>query len=197
MKRVNCLLVISVVCMTFSLLGCTAENEDINENTNLHSVVLLDESGNLILMTKGISTLPSGSTVSGTGYYANGDNCTLTYYPASGYNSTCSWDWHDGSFVQTAGSSSASIRRDYQVTITETLAVKRTFQITINTNGNGLWIAGGGTYEEGSVCLLTAKGANFSGWVDRTGGINVTVSTSQNYRFTVTKDRMLFAVYNL
>lgn len=195
MKLINCLITILGIFLSFSFFCCTPENDDVNVIVNRHTVILLDERGYLIPITKGTSTLQSGSKISGTGYYANGDNCTLLYSPASGYNSTCSWDWHDGTSVQTASSSSSTIRRDYKVTVVETLVSKRSFKITINTNGNGTWISGAGTYEEGSTCMVTAKSGNFDGWYDRTDGGNTLVSTSRNYRFTVNENRMLFANY--
>ena len=73
---------------------------------------------------------------------------------------------------------------------------KKNYQIIINTDGNGLWISGGGTYEKGTTCMVSARSGDFEGWYDRTGGGNVLVSTSRNYRFTVTANRMLFAKYN-
>lgn len=73
---------------------------------------------------------------------------------------------------------------------------KENYQIIINTDGNGTWVSGGGTYEEGSTCMVSARSGNFDGWYDRTGGGNTLVSTSRNYRFTVTGNRMLFAKYN-
>ena len=197
MKQNNCLFSILTTCMLFSFFCCTSEKEEIKVDIKRYAVLLLDENGKLISMTKGVSTLPSGSQVLGTGYYANGDNCTLTYSPAHGYSSTCSWDWHDGTSVQTANSSSSTIRRDYKVTVSETLVSKKNFQIIINTNGNGLWISGAGTYEEGTMCILTAKNGNFDGWYEHTDGKNLLVSTSRNYRFTVTENRMLFAQYHL
>lgn len=182
MKQNNCLFSILTTCMLFSFFCCTSEKEEIKVDIKRYAVLLLDENGKLISMTKGVSTLPSGSQVLGTGYYANGDNCTLTYSPAHGYSSTCSWDWHDGTSVQTANSSSSTIRRDYKVTISETQLHKSYLLTLVASPIPGGTVSGNGTKQAGSTVNIKANANNnfsFDGWYS--GNIKLSSNLSYSY----------------
>lgn len=92
MKQFNLWIAISGLSLTTSFLSCTKEEFSVSgKNENIHLVILVDEYGNPNPSTKG-SRLPSGSTLNGTGYYADRDGCTFSYSPTSDYNSSCTWD---------------------------------------------------------------------------------------------------------
>ena len=84
---------------------------------------------------------------------------------------------------------------DVNTSVVFTQDKKETYTILINTNGNGTWISGGGTYEEGSVCMVSARSGDFEGWYDETDGGMTFVTSSRNYHFTVASNRLLFAKY--
>ena len=72
-------------------------------------------------------------------------------------------------------------------------------QYTINVSanpGNGGTVSGGGTYQQGQQCTVTATANNdytFANWTEN-GGV---VSTNASYAFTVTGDRNLVANFNV
>lgn len=191
MKLINYLIAIPSIFLVLLLFSCTPVNEDgFIKNVGKYAVTLVDKDGNPIPVTKGTSTLPSGSRVSGTGYYANGDNCTLSYSPASGYNSTCSWDWHDGTLVQTANSSSATIRRDYKVTVTEAQNPKSYVLTLVASPTSGGSVSGSGTYNVGPVNIKANAnwGYTFEGWYN--GSSKLSASSSYNYSMPSTNSTL-------
>lgn len=183
MKLVDCFLTIPGIFLVFTLFSCTSENEsNMNDYAGKYTVTVVDQYGYLMPVTKAISTLPSGSKVSGTGYYASGDNCTLSYSPAFGYNSMCSWNWHDGTSIRTAQSTSAIIRRDYTVTITET-QIPKSYALTLVASPSlGGRASGGGAYNAGTSVNLSANansGFIFDGWYN--GSTKLSGSPSYSY----------------
>ena len=72
-------------------------------------------------------------------------------------------------------------------------------QYTINVSanpGNGGTVSGGGTYQQGQQCTVTATANNdytFANWTENDG----VVSTNASYTFTVTSDRNLVANFNV
>ena len=122
-------------------------------------------------------------TVSGTGCGKPNGTYTLTATPASGWSS----NWTTKQIVVNGA--------DVNTSVVFTQDKKETYTILINTNGNGTWISGGGTYEEGSVCMVSARSGDFEGWYDETDGGMTFVTSSRNYHFTVASNRLLFAKY--
>lgn len=203
MKTFNLRMAIYSLCLSTIILSCTKENESLlNNSDKLYSVTIVDKNGTPILMTKGTSTLPTGSSISGTGYYADMDLCTLSYSPASGYNSACSWNWHDNQKPEhSSGSSSNNITRDYRVTVTETKKQEPKATITLQTRKGGSYgpaitmrATGGGEKVIGSTCLVSTTAQNY---IDPSGRVNTPtfdgwfignkiVYDKINYSFTVT-----------
>lgn len=170
--------------LLFFLLSCTENENDSKFNVDMprHYVTLVDKYGNSMPVTKGTSTLPSGSKVSGTGYYAHGDNCTLSYFPANGYSPSCSWNWHDGTSVPTASSSSSTIRRDYKVTISETQLPKSYLLTLVASPIPGGTVSGNGTKQAGATVNIKANANNnfsFDGWYS--GNIKLSSNLSYSY----------------
>jgi hypothetical protein len=123
----------------------------------------------------------AGGSVSGAGAYQSGSTCTLTATPNTGYN-----------FVRwTKNGTQVSSSASYSFTVTENASYVAVFSLknyTISASANptaGGSVSGGGTYNHGSTCTLTATaniGYTFTNWTKN----GLVVSTSASYSFTVT-----------
>ena len=133
----------------------------------------------------------AGGTVSGGGSYNYGSSCTLTATPATGY-----------SFVRwTKNGSQVSTSTSYSFTVTESASYVAVFSqnsYTISASANptaGGTVSGGGTYNYGSSCTLTATpatGYSFVRWTKN----GSQVSTNASYSFTVTESASYVAVFS-
>ena len=141
--------------------------------------------------TVNVSANPTiGGSVTGGGTYNQGQSCTVTATPNAGYSFT---NWTENGNV-------VSTNRNYTFTVTgnRTLvanfqAQPQNFNITVSANpSNGGSVAGGGTYQQGQSCTVTATantGYAFANWTEN-GNV---VSTQANYTFTVNGNRTLVA----
>jgi hypothetical protein len=141
--------------------------------------------------TVNVSANPTiGGSVAGGGTYNQGQSCTVTATPNAGYSFT---NWTENGNV-------VSTNRNYTFTVTgnRTLvanfqAQPQNFNITVSANpSNGGSVAGGGTYQQGQSCTVTATantGYAFANWTEN-GNV---VSTQTNYTFTVNGNRTLVA----
>ena len=128
-----------------------------------------------------------GGTVIGSGGYNHGDECTLTAIANEGY-SFVNWT-KDGTEV--------SVDSAYTFAVTETAVYVAHFQLlyTITVSAapaNGGSVEGGGSFNYGQNCTITATASNnynFSHWTDD-GDV---VSMEASYTFTVTGNRSLVA----
>ena len=133
--------------------------------------------------TISVSADPSnGGTVTGGGAFHYGDNCTVSATAANGYTFT---NWTEGSNV-------VSTNASYSFTVTgnRTLVAHFTAQsytITATADpSNGGTVSGGGTFNYGQSCTLTASpasGYTFINWTKN----GQQVSTNASYTFTVTE----------
>ena len=138
------------------------------------------------------SASPSnGGTVSGAGTYQSGSTCTLTATPATGY-----------SFVKwTKNGSQVSTSTSYSFTVTENATYVAVFSLnsyTISVSANptaGGTVSGGGSYNYGSTCTLTATPATGYSFVKWTKN-GSQVSTNASYSFTVTESATYVAVFS-
>lgn len=134
---------------------------------------------------------PVGSgTVTGAGEYVSGTTCTLTATPDNGYTFN-HWE---------IGGTSVGQNTTYSFTVTQNVTVTAVFTqdlytvSTVSSPANGGTTSGGGTFNYGDSCTVTATpatGYNFVKWT--VGGTQVSVS--QNYTFTVTGNTNLVAVF--
>ena len=133
-----------------------------------------------------------GGTITGTGTYNYGQTCTLTATPATGYDFV----------IWTKNGTQVSTNASYSFTVTEAASFVAHFQLqsfTINASAdpyNGGTVNGGGTYNYGQTCTLTATpatGYNFINWT-KNGSL---VSTNTNYSFTVTEAANYVAHFQL
>ena len=143
----------------------------------------------VVTYTISASASPSaGGTVSGAGTYDQGSNCTLTATANTGY-----------SFVRwTKNGSQVSTSASYTFTVTENASYVAVFSqntYTISASANpsaGGTVSGGGSYNYGSACTLTAtpaSGYTFTNWTEN----GSEVSANASYGFTVTGNRTLVA----
>ena len=133
-----------------------------------------------------------GGKVTGAGSFMEGQTCTLTATPATGY-----------SFVNwTENGIEVSTDATYTFTVTDDRTLVAHFTpnnyviaVTVNPISCGT-VDGAGTYPYGSRAVLTATpttGYSFTGWTEN----GQTVSTNTTYTFTVTGDRSLVANFSL
>ena len=143
--------------------------------------------------TISVSANPSnGGTVSGGGAYHYGDNCTVIATPANGYT-FLSW---------TENGNQVSTNATYTFTVTGNRTLVAQFQqqsytITATANPtNGGTVTGGGTFNYGQSCTLTATpatGYTFVRWTKN----GMQVSTNATYTFTVTESAAYVAQFSL
>ena len=143
--------------------------------------------------TISVSANPSnGGTVSGGGAYHYGDNCTVIATPANGYT-FLSWT-ENGNQVST------NATYTFSVTGNRTLVAQfqqQSYTITATANPtNGGTVTGGGTFNYGQTCTLTATpatGYTFVRWTKN----GMQVSTNATYTFTVTESAAYVAQFSL
>lgn len=130
----------------------------------------------------------NGGTVTGGGSYQQGQSCTVHATANTGYTFT---NWTENGNV-------VSTNANYSFTVNSNRTLVANFQIqsfTINVNANpaeGGTITGGGTYNLGETCTVTATAAEGYNFVNWTQGF-FSVSTEASYSFTVTGNTTLTA----
>ena len=136
----------------------------------------------------------NGGTVTGGGTYNQGQQCTVSAVANSGYSFT---NWTENGTV-------VSTNRTYTFTVTGNRTLVANFeaqpqQYTINVTANpsnGGTVTGGGTYNQGQQCTVTATanaGYTFANWTEN----GTVVSTQANYSFTVNANRNLVANFTV
>ena len=145
--------------------------------------------------TISVSAHPTnGGTVTGGGTYQQGQICTVHANANSGYTFT---NWTEGGNV-------VSTNADYTFTVTGNRTLVANFQaqpqnytISVSANPtNGGTVTGGGTYQQGQSCTVTATpatGYTFLRWTENGNQ----VSTNASYTFTVTGNRTLVAQFQI
>ena len=144
--------------------------------------------------TISVSANPSnGGTATGGGMYNHGQSCTVIATAANGYSFT---NWTEGDNV-------VSTNANYTFTVNTNRMLMANFSeqapntYTINASpkpSNGGTVTGGGSYQQGQSCTVTATantGYTFQRWTENSNQ----VSTNANYTFTVTGNRTLEAQF--
>ena len=130
----------------------------------------------------------AGGTVSGAGSYNHGASCTLTATANTGYTFT-NWT-ENGTQVSTNPSYTFNVTGDRTLVATFTL---NSYNVNATANpSNGGTVNGGGTFNHGQSCTVSATAATgytFTNWTEN-GDV---VSTNASYTFSVTANRNLVA----
>ncbi len=143
-----------------------------------------------------------GGVISGSGTYQQGQTCTVTATAEAGY-AFVNWT-ENGNVVSTNASYTFTVNgnRTLLANFTELQPDEYLIQVSANPTEGGT-VTGGGTYQEGQSCTVTAVPANgyaFTWWYemisDEGGGSYVPVSSDANYSFTVNGDCTLQAKFS-
>ena len=130
----------------------------------------------------------NGGTVMGGGTFNQGASCTVTATANTGYTFT---NWTENGYV-------VSSQANYTFTVNSNRNLVANFtqlqyNISVSANPtNGGTVTGGGTYNQGASCTVTATantGYTFTNWTEN-GNV---VSNQANYTFTVNGNRNLVA----
>ena len=145
--------------------------------------------------TISVSANPSaGGSVSGGGEYHYGDNCTVRATANSGFN-FINWT-ENGSQVSTEAEYSFVVNGDRTLVAHFATQAPNEYTITVTADPtNGGTVSGGGTYQQGQSCTVTASantGYTFTNWTEN-GNV---VSSNASYTFTVTANRSLVAHFS-
>ena len=142
-----------------------------------------------------VSANPSeGGTVSGGGTYQQGQSCVVTATANSGYTLV---NW-------TENGAQVSLEASYIFPVISNRTLVANFtglqpdEYTISVSANpteGGTVSGGGTYQQGQSCIVSATANTGHAFISWTENGNV-VSTDTNYTFNVTSDRMLVANFD-
>ena len=124
----------------------------------------------------------NGGTVSGGGTYNYGQSCTVSATAATGY--TFEYWRENGNYVTSQANYTFTVTGDRNL---EARFSSQNFEITATADPTaGGTISGGGSYQYGSTCTLTATANNGYTFVNWTKD-GIQVSTNLTYSFTVTE----------
>ena len=146
--------------------------------------------------TISVSANPTnGGTVSGGGSYQQGQSCTVIATAANGYSFN-NWT-ENGNQVSTNPNYSFTVNNSRSLVANFSVQAPNTYTINASPNpSDGGVVTGGGTYQQGQSCTVSAvanTGYTFLRWTENGNQ----VSTNANYTFTVTGNRTLVAQFQL
>ena len=134
----------------------------------------------------------NGGTVTGGGSYQQGQSCTVHATANSGFTFT-NWT-ENGSVVSTQANYTFTVNSN-RTLVANFQAQSQNYTISVSANPtNAGTVTGGGTYQQGQSCTVTATantGYNFVRWTENGNQ----VSTNANYTFTVNGNRNLVAQF--
>lgn len=139
--------------------------------------------------TVSVSANPTaGGTVTGGGTFSQGQSCTVSATPNTGYTFT-NWT-ENGSVVSTNANYTFSVNANHTLVANFTA---ETYNVSVSANPtNGGTVTGGGTYTYGQSCTVNATAATgytFTNWTEN----GTVVSTDASYSFTVDANHTLVA----
>lgn len=130
-----------------------------------------------------------GGLVTGGGNYEQGQSCTVSAVANSGYTFV-NWTLNDN---VVSSSTSYTFTVADNCNLVAHFSANPTYTVTVSANpNNGGIVAGGGNYEQGQSCTVSAianEGHVFANWTEN--GSEVSINTS--YSFTVSSNRTLVA----
>ena len=133
----------------------------------------------------------NGGSVTGGGSYNYGQSCTVVATSAAGFTFT---NWTDnGSVVSTNTNYTFTVNANRTLVANFSVQAPNTYSISVSSNpSNGGSVTGGGTYQQGQSCTVSATAATgftFTNWTENGNQ----VSTNPSYTFTVSSNRALVA----
>ena len=148
-------------------------------------------SGGTQSYTIDVSANPTnGGTVTGGGTYQQGQSCMVTATANNGFTFT-NWT-ENGNVVSTNRNYTFNVTGD-RTLVANFTALPQNYNISVSADPTiGGRVSGGGNYQEGQQCTVTAtanNGYNFTNWTEN-GNV---VSSNASYSFTVTGNRTLVA----
>ena len=136
----------------------------------------------------------NGGTVSGGGTYLNGVTCSLTASPNTGFIFE-NWT-NNGAVVSTNPSFSFTVTENATY-VAHFVVQTNSFTITVSADPvEGGVVSGGGNYEQGAVCTLTATpntGYEFVNWTKN----GTVVSTNASFSFNVSENASYIAHFSI
>ena len=136
-----------------------------------------------------------GGIVTGGGTYQQGQSCTVSATATSGYTFT-NWT-ENGSVVSTNANYTFTVNSNRTLVANFSVQASNTYTISVSSNPtNGGSVTGGGTYQQGQSCTVSAtanSGYTFMQWTENGNQ----VSTNASYTFMVTGNRTLVAQFQL
>ena len=146
--------------------------------------------------TIAVSANPSnGGTVTGGGTFTQGQNCTVTATANTGYTFT-NWT-ENGNQVSTNANYTFTVTGNRTLVANFTVIPPQQHTITVSADpSNGGTVTGGGTYQQGAVCTLTASpntGYQFVNWTKN----GTVVSSSTSFSFNVSENATYVAHFIL
>lgn len=157
----------------------------VNGNRNLVANFTLQQ------YTITVSANPTaGGTVTGGGSYNQGQSCTVTATANTGYTFT---NWKEGGNVVSTQANYTFTVNSNRNLVANFTAQPQSYTITVSANPTaGGTVTGGGSYEQGQSCTVTAtanEGYDFTKWTEN----GDEVSNNTSYSFTVNGNRALVA----
>ena len=142
-----------------------------------------------------VSATPFGAgTVTGGGSYPQGESCTVSATANEGFSFS---NWTEGGNVVSTNANYTFTVTSGRYLVANFVSGTQSYTISVSANpDNAGTVTGGGTYEEGTSCTVTATPNQrylFVNWTEN----GVEVSTEQSYTFTVTVDRTLVANFGM
>lgn len=135
----------------------------------------------------------NGGSISGAGTFIEGQVCTLTASPNSGF-AFLKWT-ENGTQVSTNSTYSFTVNSN-RTLVAHFQSQPSQYTVTLSANpNNGGSVSGGGTYNQGQTCNITANANpnySFENWTEN----GTQVSANSTYSFTVTGNRTLVANFS-
>lgn len=161
--------------------------------TKARNLVAVFERKTITRYTVDTSVSPAGAgSTNGQGQYNAGASCTMRATANTGYTFK-EWRTNTGQPLSTDNPYTFIVNKNQSLVAVFEVPVKPTYNIAVSINpAAGGSVTGGGSFEEGESCTVTATAATDYVFVNWTEGGNE-VSKSASYTFEVTKNRTLVA----
>ena len=185
----------------YTFANWTENGNEVSANANYTFIVNGDRTlvANFTIKsyTIGVSAAPTnGGTVSGGGTYNHGESCTVSAIANNGYTFT-NWT-EDGNVVSTDANYQFTVTGDRTLTANFAEQAPNTYNINVSANpSNGGTVSGGGTYNQGASCTVSATAATGYTFLRWTENGNTVEGAGASYTFTVSGNRTLVAQFQV